>query len=112
MGVLGFDFAVEKLEPSYGTIKAYSVSWPGVSSEQVEEEITLKTCRMINGVELDSEYSRAREDGDQTEYLCPEIDTDLVLGGNYRSKSYQFIRVALEACSGSGNGCKDPSEIN
>lgn len=33
---LGFDFAVEKIDPSYGAVKAYTVSWPGVSTEQID----------------------------------------------------------------------------
>ena len=77
---LGFNFAVEDLDPKYGTIEAYQVKWNGQSGVKNEELITLEPCDSFDGqgLSLSNSYKSQRDllkEGRVTSYQCPSSDS-------------------------------------
>ena len=70
-------------------------------------KINLTRCNISNFQGFEEEFSSL---GLNTA-LCPNLDTNLTLMGNYEEDIFVYFQVTLKTCSGSKN-CQDSDSIN
>ena len=97
-----------------GRIEAHQVDWSGVDGIKSETPIKLSPCDSLSEghtvLPLKNEYSEARERSYATTFLCPDDPlVDMRVGGDYRTKDFQYVRVRLVACS---ENCQSQTYIN
>ena len=112
---MGFMFAVEKIDPSVGTIMAFrAVNDP--EGNEIRDPVQFSDCDEL-AVNRGSSYDGLR-DVKASSYLCPIIDQDsLVLQGHYKYENFKYFKIAVNACqqndesNENGQQCADKNTI-
>ena len=111
---LGFQFAVESIDPRIGQFKAYQVSWDGENGHQDQKPIELEPCdTLMSSLKLSNEYYEARQQTRRrsAKYLCPAKGTEMKIRGAMNTESFDFIRLSLVSCNPNLHECADSAEI-
>ena len=99
---LGFQFAVENIDPKFGRFVAYQVSWDGKTGNQDQKPIELVPCNtLMSSLKLSNEYFKARisSEKEYSQYLCPAKDTAMKIKGAMNTESFDYIKLSLVSCN-------------
>ena len=110
---LGFQFAIENIDPKIGQFKAYQVSWDGKTGSQDQTPIKLEPCNtLMSSLKLSNEYFKARisSEKEYAPYLCPAKETEMKIRGAVNTEYFDYIKLSLVSCNPELHECADTAE--
>ena len=98
---IGFDFAVEEIDPRLGRIVAEQVFW-NEEGDKIVQPLELESCDTFveHDLPLNTGPSKARDTTNQikSSYLCPVPGQNLHVTGSYFSAQFDYLKLSVMGC--------------